>query len=362
MKAGENMSRTVRKRHNKDGSTTTTTTYRTKFAGTTYIDSYTKRDKPSKKVPKKATPKGKGTFLRNIILAIVFFFISYLFMVYLPLNAGITSIDMIKEKTQACITRYIIVSIFPTLIIIFNIYRFKHPDDSFWDMLLNFFKNIGQLIKSNSTKQRQNKQTDTTVEPIDTTMSIEDLCSTDENFSSQKSESTEDQLILDDKDLVDAILLCADVKDEGISIAYIQDKLHLKSAQAVCVMNDLENLGIIGSLNSENNTHEILMIPKYIKYSPNKSPAQTEDSILDEAAKICVDAGAAGVSVSYLQKKLNLGYSKAAHIMDELQDMGIVGSPVSGKNREVLMTPEQYEKYMQYKQNNIYNNQNINNQ
>ncbi|MBQ4486956.1 MAG: hypothetical protein II936_08130, partial [Oscillospiraceae bacterium] len=77
----------------------------------------------------------------------------------------------------------------------------------------------------------------------------------------------------------------------------------------------------------------------------NKTYEGSDADVLERAIECAVDAGAAGVSVTYFQRKLKLGYARAARIMDELNDMGIVGSPVSGKNRDVLMTPEQYMEY-----------------
>ena len=46
-------------------------------------------------------------------------------------------------------------------------------------------------------------------------------------------------------------------------------------------------------------------------------------------------------SASLLQRKLKIGYPRAARLMDELFDMGVVGEPrQGGKTREVLLQSE----------------------
>ena len=68
----------------------------------------------------------------------------------------------------------------------------------------------------------------------------------------------------------------------------------------------------------------------------------SDEDVIDRAVECAIDAGSAGVSVTYLQRKLKLGYARAARIMDELQDMGIVGPSEGAKPRQVLVTRESY--------------------
>lgn len=59
-----------------------------------------------------------------------------------------------------------------------------------------------------------------------------------------------------------------------------------------------------------------------------------DDSLIDEAAQIVRMENKA--TVSLLQRRLNLGYSQAARLMDELEERGVVG-PLNGAGpREVL--------------------------
>jgi S-DNA-T family DNA segregation ATPase FtsK/SpoIIIE len=59
------------------------------------------------------------------------------------------------------------------------------------------------------------------------------------------------------------------------------------------------------------------------------------DPLLDEAAKIALEAGR--VSTSYLQRRMKIGYSRAARIVDLLEQLGVVGPADGAKPREVLV-------------------------
>lgn len=44
-----------------------------------------------------------------------------------------------------------------------------------------------------------------------------------------------------------------------------------------------------------------------------------------------------------LQGKLKLGYARAARIMDELEELGVIGASEGAKPRKVLMSKMQYD-------------------
>lgn len=58
-----------------------------------------------------------------------------------------------------------------------------------------------------------------------------------------------------------------------------------------------------------------------------------EDDLYDEAKAIVIESGKA--STSYLQRRLGIGYSRAARIIDMLEERGIVGPSQGSKPREV---------------------------
>ncbi|MSU44563.1 DNA translocase FtsK [Candidatus Nomurabacteria bacterium] len=63
--------------------------------------------------------------------------------------------------------------------------------------------------------------------------------------------------------------------------------------------------------------------------------ASEDDDELYEEARLCViEAGRA--STSYLQRKLKLGYARAARLMDRLEERGVIGPGDGAKPREVL--------------------------
>jgi S-DNA-T family DNA segregation ATPase FtsK/SpoIIIE len=61
-----------------------------------------------------------------------------------------------------------------------------------------------------------------------------------------------------------------------------------------------------------------------------------EDELLPQAIECVVDAGMA--STSHLQRRLKLGYARAARIIDQLEERGIVGPFEGSKPRQVLIT------------------------
>ena len=67
-----------------------------------------------------------------------------------------------------------------------------------------------------------------------------------------------------------------------------------------------------------------------------------EDQLLAEAREIVVNMGRA--STSLLQRRLRIGYSRAASILDALEEAGVVGPANGSKPREILVTLEQYER------------------
>ena len=62
--------------------------------------------------------------------------------------------------------------------------------------------------------------------------------------------------------------------------------------------------------------------------------------MMNEAIKCVVEAGQA--STSLLQRRLRLGYARAGRLIDEMEQMGIVGPHEGSKPRAVLMTYQQY--------------------
>ena len=67
----------------------------------------------------------------------------------------------------------------------------------------------------------------------------------------------------------------------------------------------------------------------------------TGDEMLPAAVDVILETGQA--SVSMLQRRLKLGYARAARIVDEMEEKGIVGPFQGSKPRTILVTKEQWE-------------------
>ncbi|MBN1558887.1 DNA translocase FtsK 4TM domain-containing protein [candidate division KSB1 bacterium] len=65
------------------------------------------------------------------------------------------------------------------------------------------------------------------------------------------------------------------------------------------------------------------------------------DPLFDEAMKVVVLSGQGSVSI--VQRKLKVGYSRAARIIDQLEEAGVVGPFEGSKAREVLISPAELE-------------------
>lgn len=74
--------------------------------------------------------------------------------------------------------------------------------------------------------------------------------------------------------------------------------------------------------------------------SAESGDIDVSDDKLEEAIRVVVEAGQA--STSSLQRRLKLGYGRAARLIDIMEEMGIVGPSEGSKPRQVLMTREQY--------------------
>lgn len=73
----------------------------------------------------------------------------------------------------------------------------------------------------------------------------------------------------------------------------------------------------------------------------SKTSAPVHDELLPSAVDVILETGQA--SVSMLQRRLKLGYARCARIMDEIEEIGIVGPFQGSAPREILITKRQWE-------------------
>lgn len=110
-------------------------------------------------------------------------------------------------------------------------------------------------------------------------------------------------------------------------------------------------------------TKEIGLITNYIKnqtkadFNPEiteritKKEERTleDDDLLYDALRVVVEYGHA--SASLLQRKLRLGYSRAARIIDQLEDKGLISGYDGSKPREVLISKEELDDMLEGREN-----------
>ncbi len=79
-------------------------------------------------------------------------------------------------------------------------------------------------------------------------------------------------------------------------------------------------------------------------YLPQLGEEAEDEELLKEAIKIVVSSGKA--STSLLQRKLKIGYARAARLLDLMEEKGIVGPQEGSKPRKVLISPEDLEEVL----------------
>lgn len=114
-----------------------------------------------------------------------------------------------------------------------------------------------------------------------------------------------------------------------------------------CFVNDTEIENVIEFIKkSQKGEYDINVIEEIEKNTimdkstKSSDNAENYDPMIEEAIKCVVDAGQA--STSYLQRKLHLGYARAGRLIDEMEEMGIVGPHEGAKPRQVLITYQQW--------------------
>ena len=78
--------------------------------------------------------------------------------------------------------------------------------------------------------------------------------------------------------------------------------------------------------------------------SSNGGGTDERDSYFAEAGALIIDKEKA--SIGMLQRTFKIGFNRAARIMDQLCEAGVVGGEEGTKPRKVLMTQEEFDHYL----------------
>jgi S-DNA-T family DNA segregation ATPase FtsK/SpoIIIE len=71
---------------------------------------------------------------------------------------------------------------------------------------------------------------------------------------------------------------------------------------------------------------------------PEEEWTAEKDDVYEQAVRIVVEMGKASTSI--LQRRLRLGYGRAARLLDIMEKDGIIGPPDGSRPREVLKRPD----------------------
>ena len=70
----------------------------------------------------------------------------------------------------------------------------------------------------------------------------------------------------------------------------------------------------------------------------------SHDAYFVDAGRLIIDKDKA--SIGMLQRAFKIGFNRAARIMDQLAEAGVVGPEEGTKPRKVLMSPEEFDQYV----------------
>ena len=69
--------------------------------------------------------------------------------------------------------------------------------------------------------------------------------------------------------------------------------------------------------------------------------ADSDANLMDKALAVVAETGKA--SASYLQRRLSIGYNRAARLIEEMEARGIIGPPNGSKPREIIHLPDKFK-------------------
>lgn len=109
-------------------------------------------------------------------------------------------------------------------------------------------------------------------------------------------------------------------------------------------ISDLEVKKVVDYLKEQNITgYDDDVIESITNEIETNKFIEDADELLLDAISLVVDEGQA--SISLLQRRLKIGYARAARIIDQMEERGIVGGYEGSKPRKVLITKEELESF-----------------
>lgn len=104
-------------------------------------------------------------------------------------------------------------------------------------------------------------------------------------------------------------------------------------------VGDSEVEELVAYLKSQSEPEYAEGVTNYVELGDRQAREDFEDELLEDAVRMVLETGQA--SVSMLQRKFRVGYTRAARLIDMMEERGIVGPNIGSKAREILMTSDQ---------------------
>ncbi len=164
---------------------------------------------------------------------------------------------------------------------------------------------------------------------IDRLTKLEEAVNTLTQYSNQPAAIDEHQLYIAARSLV--------VETGRASTSMLQRVLRIGYSRAASLMDKLEENNIIGPHNGST-PREVLLDRDALSEIEEEEengpmPIGDTDDLYDDAVQAVREAGKC--STSYLQRKLRIGYSRAAFIQDLMEKNGVIGPADGAKPRAV---------------------------
>ncbi len=80
-------------------------------------------------------------------------------------------------------------------------------------------------------------------------------------------------------------------------------------------------------------------MPDWLQEAESTGEGEADDDLLQQAISLVKKHRYA--STSMLQRRLRIGYNRAARIVEQMEEMGIVGPADGSRSREVLVSPDE---------------------